>query len=113
MTVETAFVLIGFLTLVILAAVIKTRIESTRLPDGYASGKEVDFDGRPVEYVLTYDEFITEFMPRNLPRCHDFTAAGFLYDEGGVYGFEDCVVGFRTKSDRDQYAEWRRMYGPE
>jgi hypothetical protein len=74
-----------------------------------------DYKGHGVEYLITYKEFMTEWLNNGsyennsyckILSCHDFNKYGFLYDEGGVYGFDDCPVGFKSEGDCEQYREW-------
>ena len=72
--------------------------------------REQDCDGRPVEHLITFQEFQEKYLEHYIGTCHDFTNFGFLYDEVGVYGFDDCPVGFKTKADQEQYAKWRELH---
>lgn len=70
--------------------------------------KLTDCDGRSVEYCITFQEFQDRWLGpnRNIDRSHTFKSYCFLYDEGGVYGFPNCLVGFKTKDDQRKYKEW-------
>ena len=67
---------------------------------------EFDCDGRVVDRAITFLEFKNKFLKES-SHCHNFMSWGFLYDEGGVYGFPDTTAGFKTKKDQQEYRLWR------
>ena len=72
----------------------------------YASGKTKDFAGRSVEHCISFGEFQDKHALLAGHNSHDFASWGFLYDEGGVYGFDSVIVGFRSEKDAAQYRAW-------
>lgn len=75
--------------------------------------KYADCDGRKMDRVITFEQFDKKYLETLISTCHHFTDFGFLLDEGGVYGFTDCPIGFITKADQMKYAKWRRCHPGE
>lgn len=72
----------------------------------YDAPDTFDHASRPCAYVITYREFLDRFADGAGWACHDFKPHGFLFDEQGVYGFPDCVVGFASPEDEAMYRAW-------
>lgn len=99
------------LTLMLLTNSVAGTTRPGKWARAYDAPDTFDHASHPCAYVITYREFLDRFVDGAGWACHDFKHHGFLFDEQGVYGFPDCVVGFASPENEAMYRAWCETNG--